>query len=268
LINGQTVEIITAPGAAPSPAWLNFVVTAKARSHIRSFLKDLERDEACDLGRRLLNRELERFGTALEHLAAAGIEAALTDLHLKSTDALLEDIGLGKRPAPIVARHLIPASAGEVAPAARTALPLAIKGTEGMVVSFPKCCYPIPGDAILGYVSAGRGIVIHRRTCKNVAEFKNHPEKWVDVEWGCDIDAEFPVAIRLEARNQRGALATIAAAVAKEDANIEFVGMSERDEGSAGLSLVVAVRDRRHLARVIRSVRTTQPVSRVVRLKG
>ena len=268
LVNGQTVEIITAPGAAPSPAWLNFVVTAKARSHIRNFLKDLKRDEACDLGRRLLNRELERFGTALERVPAAGIEAALADLHLKTIDALLEDIGLGKRPAPIVARHLIPAGAGEAASVAATAMPLAIKGTEGMVVSFPKCCYPIPGDAILGYVSAGRGIVIHRRTCKNVAEFKNHPEKWVDVQWGGDIDAEFPVAIRLEAVNQRGALATIAAAVAKEDANIEFVGMSERDEGSAGLSLVVVVRDRRHLARVIRSVRTTQPVSRVVRLRG
>ncbi len=267
IANGQTVEIITAPGAAPSPAWLNFVVTAKARSHIRSFLKNLKRDEACDLGRRLLNRELERFGMAFERVPARVIEAALADLHLKETDALLEEIGLGKRPAPIVARHLIPTGTGET-PAVPSAIPLAIKGTEGMVVTFPKCCYPIPGDAILGYVSTGRGIVIHRRTCKNVAEFKNHPEKWVDVEWGSDVHTEFPVAIRLEAVNQRGALATIAAAVAKEDANIEYVGLSERTEGSAGLSLVVAVRDRRHLARVIRSVRTTKPVSRVVRIKG
>ncbi len=267
IANGQTVEIITAPGAAPSPAWLNFVVTAKARSHIRSFLKNLKRDEACDLGRRLLNRELERFGAALERVPARDLEAALAGLHLKETDALLEEIGLGKRPAPIVARYLIPAGTGEATPAS-SALPLAIKGTEGMVVSFPKCCYPIPGDAILGYVSTGRGIVIHRRTCKNVAEFKTHPEKWVDVEWGSDLHTEFPVAIRLEAINQRGALATIAAAVAKEDANIEYVGLSERTEGSAGLSLVVAVHDRRHLARVIRSVRTTKPVSRVVRIKG
>ncbi|MGH8555456.1 MAG: ACT domain-containing protein, partial [Gammaproteobacteria bacterium] len=142
-----------------------------------------------------------------------------------------------------------------------------IKGTEGMVVSFPKCCYPIPGDSVLGYVSSGRGIVIHRQSCKNLAEYRNHPEKWIDVEWGADVKGEFPAAIRLEATNERGALATIAAAIAAEGANIEFVGMDEREDRIAALTLTVEVRDRLHLARVMRAVRRLQPVTRVIRMR-
>ncbi|MFH0341309.1 MAG: ACT domain-containing protein, partial [Chromatiales bacterium] len=124
-----------------------------------------------------------------------------------------------------------------------------------------------PGDSILGYVSSGRGIVIHRQSCKNLAEYRNHPEKWIDVEWGPDVKGELPAGIRLEATNERGALATIAAAIAAEVANIEFVGMNEREDRIAALTLTVEVRDRLHLARVMRAVRRLQPVTRVIRTR-
>ena len=197
------------------------------------------------------------------------MDAALKECKIESLDAMLEEIGLGKRMAPIVARYLIPITAEDsarTAPAAHAG-PLAIKGTEGMVVSFPKCCYPIPGDSVLGYVSSGRGIVIHRQSCKNLAEYRNHPEKWIDVEWGSDVKGAFPAGIRLEATNERGALATIAAAIAAEGANIEFVGMNEREDQIGALTLTVEVRDRLHLARVMRAVRRLQPVTRVIRMR-
>jgi RelA/SpoT family (p)ppGpp synthetase len=271
LVTGQTVEIITAPGATPNPAWLNFVVTGKARAHIRHFLKNLEHDEARGLGRRMLNRELEAFGCKLETVAPERLAAALKEFKLNDVAALLEDIGLGKRLAPIVARHLIPVGGegevGAMKPQVSSAAPLAILGTEGMVVTFPKCCHPLPGDPILGYVSSGRGIVIHRQSCKNLAEFRNQPEKWVDVAWGKDIKTEFPAEIRLEVADERGALATIAAAIAEREANITTLEMTDRDERYVTLTLVIAVRDRKHLAQVIRALRMLKPVSRISRTK-
>ncbi len=267
LSNGQTVEIITAPGASPSPTWLSFAVTAKARANIRHFLKGLERDEAQKLGRRLLNRELQRFSVQLDRVPADRMQATLKDFKLTSPAGLLEEIGLGQRMAIIVARHLLP-SEDEPARIGGSASPLEIKGTEGMVVSFPKCCYPIPGDSILGYVSSGRGIVIHRQSCKNVAEFRNHPEKWVDAEWGHEVARDFPVAIRIDALNQRGALATIAATIADHDADIELVDTSDSDGSHSSLSMVIAVRGRKHLADIMRALRGLRPVARVVRVKG
>jgi RelA/SpoT family (p)ppGpp synthetase len=267
LSTGETVEVLTAPGATPNPTWLSFVVTAKARAHIRHFLKNLQRDEARALGQRMLNRELERFGLSLETMPTEKLVTMLAELKLNNLDTLLEDIGLGKRLAPIVARYFLPRlnGADESGPQTPPSAPLLIKGTEGMVVSFPKCCHPIPGDMVLGYVTAGRGIVIHRQNCKNVAEFRNHPEKWVDVEWGTEITKEFPAEIRVQVINQRGALAIIAAAIAEQGANIELVEMSERDERYATLTLLVAVRDRKHLADLIRALRLLKPVSRIGR---
>lgn len=271
LVTGQTVEIITAPGATPNPAWLNFVVTGKARAHIRHFLKNLQRDEARELGRRMLNRELEPFALKLETVAPERLAAALKEFKLGDVATLLEEIGLGKRVAPIVARHLMPCSGedgeGSIKPRVSSTAPLAILGTEGMVVTFPKCCHPLPGDPILGYVSSGRGIVIHRQSCKNLAEFRNQPEKWVDVEWGKDIKTEFPAEIRLEVADERGALATIAAAIAEREANIATLEMTDRDERYVTLTLVIAVRDRSHLAQVIRALRVLKQVSRISRTR-
>ncbi len=264
LLNGQTVEIITAPGARPNPAWLDFVVTGKARANIRHHLKNLRREEAVQLGRRLLDRALGAWGTDLEALPRERVEAALASLKVESLEALLEDIGLGNRPAAIVARRLLPEEAAE-GEAGRPAGALAIRGTEGMVVSFARCCRPIPGDAILGFVTAGRGIVVHRESCKNVAEFRKHPERWVEVRWAERVEGEFAAEVRVDVANQRGVLATIASAIAEMGSNIENVDMEERDGLTTTLSFVLMVRDRRHLARIIRRIRRIQLVMRISR---
>ncbi len=265
LLNGQTVEIITAPGARPNPAWLDFVVTGKARANIRHHLKNLRREEAVNLGRRLLDRALGAWGTALADLPRGRIEAALEALKVPGLEALLEEIGLGNRPAAIVARRLLPDEPGAEAQAARPEGALAIRGTEGMVVSFARCCRPIPGDPILGFVTAGRGIVIHRESCKNVAEFRKQPERWVQVRWAERVEGEFAAEIRVDVANQRGVLATIASAIAEMGSNIENVDMEDRDGLTTTLSFVVMVRDRRHLARIIRRIRRIQLVMRISR---
>ncbi len=264
LLNGQTVEIITAPGARPNPAWLDFVVTGKARANIRHYLKNLRREEAVQLGRRLLDRALGAWGTDLEALPRERVEAALASLKVESLEALLEDVGLGNRPAAIVARRLLPEEAAE-GEAGQPAGALAIRGTEGMVVSFARCCRPIPGDAILGFVTAGRGIVVHRESCKNVAEFRKQPERWVEVRWAERVEGEFAAEVRVDVANQRGVLATIASAIAEMGSNIENVDMEERDGLTTTLSFVLMVRDRRHLARIIRRIRNIQLVMRISR---
>jgi len=271
LSTGQSVEIITAPGAKPNPVWLKFVVTAKARLTIRHYLKNLKHDEAIALGKRMLNLELKNFSLSFDDISPRQLATALKSFTLNDKNELLEDLGLGKRMAPLVARHLAPSPREPWKlpwkRSSASARPLFIKGTEGMVVSFPKCCYPIPGDPILGFASAGRGIVVHHQSCKNVAEYRKEPEKWVNVEWETQVDRDFPAAIRMNVTNQRGVLATVAAAIADEGANIENVEMQDRDDRYIRLSFVIAVRDRNHLARVMHKVRGVKHVSGINRVQ-
>jgi RelA/SpoT family (p)ppGpp synthetase len=274
LHNGQYVEIITAPGARPNPAWLNFVVTAKARANIRHYLKNLKHDESIELGRRLLGKALDSFKLSLNELPQEVMNELLQEYKLKTLDELLEDIGLGNRMAVLVARRLAPAIGGDDDKTGGNQLllgsshPLAIKGTEGMVVTFAKCCRPIPGDPILGFVSAGRGIVIHTESCNNVAEFRKRPEKWIDVEWAPNVAGEFPVEIRVEVANQRGVLAIVAAAIADLDANVENVGVEEHDGMYTAITFTLAVRNRIHLAKILRRLRSIPVVVRITRTKG
>ena len=288
--NGQSVEIITAPGARPNPAWLGFVVTGKARANVRHYLKNLKREEAINLGKRLLDKVLVGYSTSLDELPRERVEALLSDLRLNAMDDLLEEVGLGNRMAPVVARRLVPGGEGEegvedkrpgalkqalirYVPSwlrgARTSpRPLAIKGTEGMVVNFAKCCRPIPGDPIFGFVTSGRGIVIHAETCKNVQEYRSVPEKWIDVQWEVEVKGEFPVEIRVDVANQRGALATVAAAIAELDANIDNVSMDERDGKYSTIRFLIEVQNRQHLARIMRRVRAIDLVARINRVKS
>ncbi|MCE3286094.1 MAG: diphosphokinase, partial [Steroidobacteraceae bacterium] len=181
LRNGQTVEIITAKGATPNPAWVNFVVTAKARASIRQYLKSLKRSEAIELGKRLLNQALEEFSLTLRKIPQDSVIAVVGELGLRTQDELFERIGLGERVAPFIARRLLPPESEGVAEG--TAGPLAIAGTEGLVVSYARCCFPIPNDPILASLSTGRGVVIHREACGNLASFRKQPEKWIPVTW-------------------------------------------------------------------------------------
>ncbi len=268
LFNGQTVEIITAPGARPNPAWLDFVMTARARSNIRHYLKNLHRDESIALGKHLLAKALDAFGTVLESISAERITAILKEFSIHTLDDLMEDIGLGNRVPIVIARALLGAeqNSSETSSDRLAYRPLAIKGTEGTVVTYAKCCRPIPGDSILGFISAGRGIVIHTKQCKNVAEFRNRPERWIDVQWEKDISVAFPVDMRLLVINQRGVLATVAAELADMEANIEHVDMTERDGTHSSLVFTISVKDRQHLARIMRRVRGIDQVMRVYRM--
>jgi GTP pyrophosphokinase len=265
LESGQAVEVITAPNARPNPAWLGFVVTGKARANIRHHLKNLKEDEAVALGRRLLEKALTSIGRSLDGVDETRMHALLVEFGIPDVERLYEDIGLGTRMAPLVARRLV---GDEEVPADGKRAPLAIRGTEGMVVSFAKCCYPIPGDPIVGVMSTGRGMVIHREGCRNVAEFRGQPDKWVPLEWSAEVDREFPASVRVQSENQRGVLATLASKIASMDANIENVAFEERDATITTITFLLSVRDRRHLARIIRSIRNTPAVMKIWRMRG
>ena len=271
LLNGQTVEIITAPGAHPNPSWLNFAVTGKARSNIRHYLKNLHREEAINLGRRLLDKALLGMGMPPTESNQGRLQEIAESYGLKTVEDLLEDIGLGNR-MPLLAARRIQGDeadvAAEVGAPRNDGAPLAIRGTEGMVVNFAKCCRPIPGDRIVGFVSAGRGIVIHTENCKNIADYRSKPEKWVDVEWERTVTGEFTAELRVEVANQRGVLATVAAAIADMGSNIENVGVEERDGLSTSIAFTITVHDRQHLARVMRRIRHIPLVLRISRAKS
>ena len=278
LRNGQTVQIITAKGASPNPSWVNFVVTAKARSAIRHYLKTLRRGEAVELGKRLLVQALAEFEVKLDAVDAAALRSALSEFALKDTEELYERIGLGERLAPLVARRLLPADRAQVAEvppvipgapgeyvAHPTAGPLAIAGTEGLLVSYAHCCYPLPNDPILAFMSTGRGIVIHRETCSNVADYRKHPEKWLPVSWQHKPGRLFLSEIRIETVNRMGILAAVSAAIAGTQTNVIHVTIETRDAETSVQVFVLEVADRKHLARVMRVVRHMPDVLRTVR---
>ena len=204
LRNGQTVEIITAKGATPNPAWVNFVVTAKARAAIRHYLKGLKHSEAVELGKRLLNQALRDLSLALKKIPDERLQAAAAELNLKSPEELFEKIGLGERLAPLVARRLLPPDADAPAEPVSQAGPLAIAGTEGMVVSYARCCFPIPNDPIMAYLSSGRGVVIHREACGNLRNYRKQPDKWLSVTWQPSVDRLFNVEIRIDVTQSHG----------------------------------------------------------------
>ncbi|UCG73687.1 MAG: bifunctional (p)ppGpp synthetase/guanosine-3',5'-bis(diphosphate) 3'-pyrophosphohydrolase [Chromatiales bacterium] len=264
LESGQTVEIITASGAHPNPRWVNFVTTAKARSSIRQYLKNLRFGDARELGKRLLEQSLRDAGSSLRKTSRAAMGPVLEELGLNNTNELFEQLGLGERLAPLVAKALLEnPQAAAPDESGRTAIVIA--GTEGMVLSYGRCCHPIPGDPIMGYLSAGRGLVIHRNVCGNLGEFRKQPQKWIAVNWEKQIDREFSVEIRVEVTNRPGALAEIAAQIGDADCNIEQVSVEEREGDTADLRFSILVKDRAHLARVIRSIRHMPVVLRVTR---
>ncbi len=261
--NGQTIEIITAKGAMPNPSWVNFVVTAKARSAIRHYLKSLRRTEAIALGQRLLNQALGEFRLSLEDVSPEAQRSALGELGMKDLDELYEKIGLGERLAPLVASRLVPLSKSE--DGSGTPAPLAIAGTEGLLVTYARCCFPIPYDPIFAFLSAGRGVVIHRENCVNVEDYRKHPEKWLPVSWQTAPDRMFSSEIRIYVVNRTGVLAAVAAAIASTDSSIDHVSIDEHDSDTSVLTFELKVRDRKHLARIVRVIHRMPDIVRVIR---
>jgi GTP diphosphokinase / guanosine-3',5'-bis(diphosphate) 3'-diphosphatase len=261
LRNGQTVQIITAKGASPNPAWVNFVASAKARSAIRHYLKSLEKSEAVELGQQLLNSALEEFQLSIDRIEPAAMTQALQEFHTKDREELLAQIGLGERLAPLVARRLLPGGHDDKG----AITPLTVAGTEGLLVTYARCCRPIPDDPIIAYLSAGRGIVIHRDACGNVEDYHKHPEKWQPVTWQKDLNRYFSAEVRIEATNKIGMLASISTAIAATSTNIGDAKVEVRDGDVSLFRFEVEVKDRKHLARVVRTIRQMPDVLRVSR---
>jgi len=270
LRSGQTVEIITAPGAKPSPAWLGFVVSAKARSNIRHYQKNLKREEAINLGRRMLERALGVFDATGRQVSEPRLQALLKEYHQKSADDLLVEIGMGRRPAVLVARALLPADASTTDARGESAsMPaLVIRGTEGMVTRFSKCCRPIPGDPVVGVITSGRGMMIHTQNCRNITDGKYTTDHILEVQWEPGIDEEFPVDVTVEVADRRGVLASVAKVIGDSDSNIENVGIAERDGLTNSLKFRITVRNRQHLASVMRHVRNIPSVIRITRTRN
>lgn len=265
LETGQTVEIKTTPGSRPNIAWLNFVVTGKARAKIRQYLKGQEAREAEALGERLLRAAL---GTvSYDEIPVSEFERVLKETKLDSVEQLLSEIGLGNMMSVAIAKRLmgeLSSLKDELNPSNRT---LAIKGAEGLLVTFAKCCRPIPGDEIVAHVSPGKGLVIHRRECKNVRGHEEEPGKYFPVEWDNKPDAEFITEIRVEIVNHQGALAKLTASIAATGCNIHGLKTEEIDANIYFIDVALTTKGRKHLADVIRHIRKMPDVQRVTRLR-
>jgi GTP pyrophosphokinase len=268
LRNGDHVEIITASNAHPNAAWLNFVVTGKARSHIRHYLRATQVDEAANIGERLFNKALRALNTEAPAPTPAQWERLLKEHNQESRSTLLAEIGLGRKPALVVAHqllHIMEAGSGQ-APHAQT---IVIRGTEGVPVELARCCHPIPGDPILGFIHKDRGLIIHTHDCPAIHGFRADPDKWLDVEWEAAPGQLFDVAIKLVVANQRGVLARVAAAIASQGSDIGDVGMEDEDGSPyTVLYFTLQVADRPHLAQLMRVLRAMPEVVRIFRTKG
>jgi guanosine-3',5'-bis(diphosphate) 3'-pyrophosphohydrolase len=273
LVNGQTVEVITASEVSPNPAWLNFVVTGKARGNIRHFLKTQHRDESILLGQQLIQNVLATLGVTWEELPTARIKSVLKPLHYATTQDLFEAVGLGHEVPLIIASRLTKIAEADISrqllkTTDANKLSLAIKGTKGWVVTFAECCRPIPGDPIVGVMDMGRGIIIHTEHCRQLAQSQAQRERYMPVRWEDQLQEEFKANLRCETLNQRGVLAALASAIARADANIDNVILREdEDDRYCAVNLTVSVRDRIHLAQVIRRIRMLKEVVRVAREK-
>ncbi|MES2935493.1 MAG: TGS domain-containing protein, partial [Pseudomonadota bacterium] len=279
LRNGDIVEIITSPSSRPSPNWLTFVRTGKARSAIRHHLRTINLGESTELGQRLLGQALTALNLNPILLPSLS-ERLLNESSANSLEEIYADIGVGKRMAALVARHIlglvedeqssIPLLNPDDESRPTKIEPVVIYGSEGVVVQLAPCCLPIPGDGILGQLKRDQGLVVHTVECELAKRQRNkEPERWIDVEWGEELNRRFDCHIKLLINNEKGVLARVAAEIGESDANITYVGMDEdKDHAITQLRFTIQIEDRIHLARLIRNVRRIPGVTRVLRERG
>ena len=269
LKNGDQVEIITAAHANPNPAWLSYVRTGRARSKIRHFLKAVQHEESADLGESLLVQELQHLGRSVADVPAASWDELMREAGNRSLKEIYTDIGLGKRIAAVVARRLLAKERADVSetPPLSTVV---IRGTEGMAVQLAPCCMPIPGDPLIGSIRKGQGLVVHTHDCPGIRKSRSsEPKKWIDVEWQPAEGKLFDVRVRITAKNARGVLAAMAAAIADAESNIENVTMEEKTPSLyTTLQFTIQVANRAHLAHVMRGLRHISDVVRITRVRG
>jgi len=267
---GDHIEIITGPMAKPNPSWLNFVITGKARSQIRAFMKKAESSDLVILGYSILNKALKAFHIESDSIKKRHWDKLLHDYHLKNKDEILIDIALGKRVNIMVAHQLSTIVSGQSSVGRQEKFldVISIKGSEGMAIDLADCCHPIPGDPILGYIDKDRGLIIHTHECNEIKKIKVDPEKWVDVEWEPNPDRLFKVKLDILVSNERGVLAKIASVIAEMESNIDKLTTEESDGGGfTSINFLIEVKSRIHLADIIRNLRKIEQVSRITRFK-
>ncbi len=266
LRNGDRVEIITASHAKPNPGWLQYVRTGKARSNIRHFLKTMQYEESAGLGERLLDQALRGLRSSLAEIEEPGWERVVRDGGARSKHEMLADIGLGKRLPAVVARQLLRGSESrEESPLTGS---ITIRGTEGMAVQLATCCRPIPGDAIVGSIKKGQGLVVHGSDCGSIVRSrKNEPDQWIDVEWDPRTARLFQAGIDVFVENQRGVLAKVASEIAEAGSNIDSITMEEDRSLFTTMHFVLEVKNRQHLARVMRALRRLPDVKKISRVR-
>ena len=265
LRNGDRVEIITASHAKPSPGWLQYVRTGKARSNIRHFLKTMQYEESAGLGERLLDQALRALKSSIVEVEDAAWERVVRDSGARSREELLADLGLGKRLPAVVARRLLKKADLEEGKSVGS---VTIRGTEGMAVQLATCCRPIPGDAIVGSIKKGQGLVVHVSDCSQIVRSrKNEPDQWIDVEWDSRITRLFQAAINVMVENQRGVLAKVASEIADAGSNIDSITMEDDRTVFTTMHFVLEVKNRQHLARVMRSLRRLSDVKKIARVR-
>jgi RelA/SpoT family (p)ppGpp synthetase len=266
LRNGDRVEIITASHAKPNPGWLQYVRTAKARSNIRHFLKTMQYEESAGLGERLLDQALKTLKSSVAEVDDASWERVVRDGGARSREELLADVGLGKRLPAVVARHLL--KHADPSREEAIAASITIRGTEGMAVQLATCCRPIPGDAIVGSIKKGQGLVVHASDCASIVRSRrNEPEQWIDVDWDPRTSRLFQAAIAVTVENRRGVLAKVASEIAEAGSNIDSISMGEDRAVFTTMHFVLEVANRQHLARVMRALRRLADVKKLARVK-
>jgi len=264
LRNGDRVEIITASHAKPSAGWLQYVRTGKARSNIRHFLKTMQYEESAGLGERLLDQALRGLKSSLSEVDDAAWERVVRDSGARSREELLADLGLGKRLPAVVARRLVKMDVHET----KSTTSVTIRGTEGVAVQLATCCRPIPGDAIVGSIKKGQGLVVHTSDCRSIVRSRrNEPEQWIDVEWDARTTRLFQAAINVMVENQRGVLAKVASEIAEAGSNIDSITMEEDRAVFTTMHFVLEVANRQHLARVMRALRRVPDVKKISRTR-
>jgi len=267
LKNGQTIEIISAPGARPNAAWLNYVVTSRARTKIRQVLKTMRREESVTLGRRLLNHALGEQSIA--DIEQSNIDHVVAELRIQTLDDLLASIGLGELMSIVIARRLLgdvdelTELAGSENDSSKKKLP--IRGAEGILLTFAKCCHPIPDDHIIAHVSPGRGLVVHRETCPNVRGYQREPDKYMAVEWSKDYDQEFISELQIDMQNHQGALAALTNVISQTGSNIHGITTEEKDGRLYMITVLLTAKDRVHLASIMKRIRVMPHATKVRR---
>ena len=268
LQSGETVEILTAPGASPNPSWFNYAVSAKARTNIRHFLKNQTREDSVALGRRLLDRALAAFEKSLDQIPGEQLAEYLQRHHYEQLDDLLEQIARGNRLPAITAQQLLGGHGTDPTLAEGEISPVAIRGTEGFMVSYARCCHPIPGDPIEGYLSSEKGVVVHRERCKNLGDMREKSERLVALRWDEVVEGEYSVELRIEVENRRGMIAVIATRINSMGVNIEKISTDDKDYQFTYVDLEMLVRNRVHLAHIMKRLRTISSVRKVTRIKN